>query len=72
MLVEHYSPAQGGGAEHGLLTLPGGPLNCIGYWTISIYIIIIIKIPRTAIGEYIIELLVLEVLNKCLNLTLYI
>ena len=26
--------------EHGLLIFLGGPVNCIGYWTISIFIII--------------------------------
>ena len=35
--VNHYSPVQIG-AEYGLL---GGPLNCIGYWTTTISIIII-------------------------------
>ena len=32
------------GAEHWLLIFLGGPLNCIGYWTINIFIIISITI----------------------------
>ena len=37
--LNHQSPAQSG-AEHGLLILLGGPLNCIGYWTISILLLL--------------------------------
>ena len=37
--LNHHSPAQSSD-EHGSIFL-GGPLNCIGYWSISIFIIII-------------------------------
>ena len=39
--MNHYSPAQGD-AEDGLLIFLEGPLNCIGYWTISIFSIIFV------------------------------
>ena len=37
--------------EHGLLISLGGQLNCIRYWTISIYIIIILLKIRTFVCQ---------------------
>ena len=42
ILVEPQLLAQSG-AEYWLLIFIGGPLNCIGYWTISNYIIIMVQ-----------------------------
>ena len=38
--LNHDSSVQSG-AEHGLLILLGSPLNCIGYWTMSIFIVVV-------------------------------
>ena len=41
--LNHHSSAQSG-AEHGLLILLRGPLNCIGYWPIGILLLVVISL----------------------------
>ena len=42
-ITNHHSPAQSG-AEHGLLIFLGGPLNCNGYWTIGILLLLVVVV----------------------------
>ena len=43
LLVESIHSLAQISPEHGLIIFPGGSLNCIGYWTVSISIIIILS-----------------------------
>ena len=65
-LVEAPFTAQRG-TEHGLLMCLVGPLNCIGYWAIEIYIFII-HICEAALQKSTLKLIFDDMIFHCKSL----
>ena len=62
-VMNHHSPAQSG-AAYGMLIFLIGPLNCIGYWTISIFFIIIIIVFSLNVIAVFIQFLLIYYLQQ--------